>query len=498
MASPIQFIREQLANSIIDSSKLNDSAVTTDKLNDNAVTADKIDLSNGTYNFGEGSAVLQAATPDQGDNSVKVATTAYVDTAVSDSALSAGQGVDINTGTGVISVDCIGSTGLTFSGAGASALLQIDLSGSTLALGADGIKIADDGVGAAQIADGAVGTVALAALAVTGAKIANETIQPGKLDLTITSGTYNFSSTHIKVATRPSEDDDNFAASTAFVQQEISANLNSAGAGIDITSGLVKVDCIGSTGLTFSAAGNDALLKINSGAGLRIDGSSILKVNFANVGGLQFNGSNELLLKLNSDALALAEAGISVVVDDASIEIDSTDGLRLKDLGISSAKIQDDAVTQAKIADGAVDAARLAANAVTEAKINNSAVTATKIASSAVGTAKIEDLAVNAGKIAANAVTTVKILDSNVTSAKLSFAPRYDEFRATGGAATFTLSNSVDSNLEAGTIVFKNGQRMSFVTGTPSGADEYGISGTTLTFGSNPTAGVSIMVNYWA
>ena len=53
-----------------------------------------------------------------------------------------------------------------------SQVLTIDLDGSTLALGSNGIKIADDGVDSAQIADNAVVTAAVADNAITNAKLA--------------------------------------------------------------------------------------------------------------------------------------------------------------------------------------------------------------------------------------------------------------------------------------------------------------------------------------
>lgn len=54
----------------------------------------------------------------------------------------------------------------------AGQVLSVDLNGTTLALSADGLKINDDGVGAAQIADNAVVTAAVADSAITNAKLA--------------------------------------------------------------------------------------------------------------------------------------------------------------------------------------------------------------------------------------------------------------------------------------------------------------------------------------
>jgi len=66
----------------------------------------------------------------------------------------------------------------SFNGSAAVNDLTIDLDGATLAVGAGGIKIADDGVGATQIADGAIDANAkLADAVVTGPKLA---VQPAR------------------------------------------------------------------------------------------------------------------------------------------------------------------------------------------------------------------------------------------------------------------------------------------------------------------------------
>jgi hypothetical protein len=64
----------------------------------------------------------------------------------------------------------------SYNGSAAVSDLTIDLDGSSLAVGASGLKIADDGVGAAQIADGAIDANAkLADAVITGPKLA---VQP--------------------------------------------------------------------------------------------------------------------------------------------------------------------------------------------------------------------------------------------------------------------------------------------------------------------------------
>ena len=72
----------------------------------------------------------------------------------------------------------------------AGQVLSVDLNGTTLALSADGLKINDDGVGAAQIADNAIGTAAVADSAITNAKLAGS-ITAAKLAGSIPSDKLN-------------------------------------------------------------------------------------------------------------------------------------------------------------------------------------------------------------------------------------------------------------------------------------------------------------------
>ena len=132
--------------------------------------------------------------------------------------------------------------------------------------------------------------------------------------------------------------------------------------------------------------------------------------------------------------------GVRGMVDATTLEWDTSGKkIRIKDLGVSTAKLADNAVTTAKIldanvtnaklVDGAVttnkitdfqvNAAKLATDAVTTVKILDGAVTNAKLVDGAVTTNKITDFQVNAAKLASDAVTTVKILDSAVTTAKI-------------------------------------------------------------------------------
>jgi len=93
-------------------------------------------------------------------------------------------------------------------------------------------------------------------------------------------------------------------------------------------------------------------------------------------------------------------AGSSGTTDNASLEVNGSGRLQVKDLGVTSAKLAIDSVTTAKIFDLNVTTAKIADSNVTTAKIADSNVTTAKIADSNVTTAKIADAAVTATKIA--------------------------------------------------------------------------------------------------
>lgn len=80
-------------------------------------------------------------------------------------ALSAGNGISMS----------------SYNGSAAVSDLTIDLDGSTLAVGASGIKVSDAGVGSTQLADSAVSTAKIANNAVTSAKIPDDELGSAKL-----------------------------------------------------------------------------------------------------------------------------------------------------------------------------------------------------------------------------------------------------------------------------------------------------------------------------
>jgi len=81
-------------------------------------------------------------------------------------------------------------------------------------------------------------------------------------------------------------------------------------------------------------------------------------------------------ISLNNGAATNGEddGSVDVRVDSVGIEINASNNLQLKDLGVATAKLAADAVTGAKIADDAVDSEHITAQAVDFAHFNSAAI----------------------------------------------------------------------------------------------------------------------------
>lgn len=191
--------------------------------------------------------------------------------------------------------------------------------------------------------------------------------------------------------------------------------LFSAGAGLTYSNGVFSVgaDQIKDTMIDFGTGAT----QINSGD-IPLETYSWARItNPADVG--------DALEKLDADLASVAGGAISinngvatngeddgsvdVRVDDASIEVNGSNNLAVKALGIASGMIAADAVVTAKILDANVTTAKIADANVTTAKILDANVT----------TAKLADDAVTADKLASNAVVDASIVNGTITAAKL-------------------------------------------------------------------------------
>lgn len=122
---------------------------------------------------------------------------------------------------------------------------------------------------------------------------------------------------------------------------------------------------------------------------------------------------------VGGDGITANADEIEVAVDGTTVELSATDGsgtVRVKDLGISTAKLAADAVTSAKIGDDQVDSEHINGGAIDFEHFSAGSVSGSAIADAGIGTAKLVDLSVTTGKIAADAINGTKIADDAVDS----------------------------------------------------------------------------------
>jgi hypothetical protein len=126
------------------------------------------------------------------------------------------------------------------------------------------------------------------------------------------------------------------------------------------------------------------------------------------------------------DALGVnsTTSALEVKTDGSTMET-SGDAIRVKDVGITTAKLALSSVTTQIIADSSVTTAKLAAGAVTGAVIADGSIT----------TAKLADANVTTAKLALNSVTTQLIADSSITHAKLSARTQQSVTASVGNVA---------------------------------------------------------------
>lgn len=203
-------------------------------------------------------------------------------------------------------------------------------------------------------------------------------------------------------------------------------------------------------------------------------------IGTTNISFVQFSGTgtytagNGLTLTGNEFAVGTtANCGITANADDIQVNVDgstieiNSNALRIKDLGVTTAKlqagavttvkIQDDAVTTSKIIDNAITNAKMADNSVNTAEIVDNAITIDKMADNSVNTAEIVNSAVTTDKINNSAVTTEKINDSAVTTAKIANGTIVnDDISDTAGITDNKLAQLTTANKVAGSAVQLN------------------------------------------
>ncbi len=165
---------------------------------------------------------------------------------------------------------------------------------------------------------------------------------------------------------------------------------------------------------TISSAVDGKQDALTAGAGINIDESDKITVDYETAGGLELNGSGD-------------SAKLQVKTDGTTVGKDATSGaLKVVAGGISSTELATSAVTNEKLADNAVQTANILDSNVTTAKLAADAVTNAKLADNAVqtenilnGTILVEDVnsaaLVTAGNTNNDKLTTQGYVDTQIS-----------------------------------------------------------------------------------
>jgi len=223
-----------------------------------------------------------------------------------------------------------GIADFTFDGSGA-ATVAVEADGSTLTVGASGVKVSDAGIDTTQLADNAVTTAKITDLNVTTGKLADGAVTTAKItDANVTTA---------KIA---------------------DANVTTA----KIADANVTVDKLATDSVTTA------------------------KIVDANVTTAKIADANVTTGKLADDAVTTVKI-TDANVTAAKLATDSVETAKIVDANVTTAKLADNAVTTVKITDANVTTAKIADSNVTTAKIADSAVTNDKITDGTIANAKL-------------------------------------------------------------------------------------------------------------
>lgn len=341
--------------------------------------------------------------------------------------------------------------------------LTIDTADANITINADDAKATITNIDSDNIKDGGIETIDIADDAITNSKIATDAVTSDSIQ------------------------------AGAVGTDEIADDA--------VTAAKINADLAGE-GLTQAAGGeldvnvDDSTIEINADV-VRVKASGI--------------DTNELADgSVTGAKLDPAVAGLGIVqgvsdqldvnVDDSTIEID-TDVVRVKDLGITTAKLENDAVDSSKLADDAVDTDAIQALAVTDAKIND--VEASKITGSFPELYLEEQTATEAGGILAAPANSVhiRITSSSGTLSTISglAAERYIQLENATGSAIFITDTSSVGNIQTGTkatleladeatiVIYYDGSSAKIIGGSGGSGGAGGISTQFYTHTALPT-----------
>ncbi|MDB4571705.1 hypothetical protein N9Z72_00335 [Akkermansiaceae bacterium] len=331
-------------------------------------------------------------------------------------------------------VDGNGIADFTFNGS-AGATVALDLNGSTLNLGSSGVKVADAGITATQIAT----SVAGAGLAGGGGTALSVGVDDSSIEINsdalrvkaagVTNAMLGGSIANAKLS--------NSAITIAGASTSLGGSITAAaiGTAIGAFSGSAQV-----TGIT---VGQMAANSIDSDQ--YVDGS----IDTAHIAAGQVTNA-----KLANDGITIAgvdtSLGGSITAATIGTAIGAFSG-SAQVTGITVGQMAANSIDSDQYVDGSIDTAHIGANQITNAKMADNAIDTAEIAASAVETAKINNLAVTTAKIANDAVTGDKLADDITIANDLTVA---GDLIVSGDTVTV---NTANLNVEDQFILINSG-----------------------------------------
>ena len=252
-------------------------------------------------------------------------------------------------------------------------------------------------------------------------------------------------------------DEDTLSSNSATqlaTQQSIKAYVDATvtAQDLDLTDGTTAIDIdldseslsiLGGTGITSTASGTGVTLALTAGgiATASVADDAITSPKLAlfddsaaatNTHILVADGTDFVNVAISGDAtlanngaLTIAAGAIenSMLADDAvdsdELAAGSVDAAHMSANSIDSASYVDASIDTAHYAAGSVDATALGADCVTAAKIGDDVINSEHYAAASIDNEHLADNAVDSDELAAGAVDTAHIADDNITHAKL-------------------------------------------------------------------------------